>query len=180
MRGWRCFDVIISAGYRNVLLFVSHPFILSLYFDIFTSVWLCRPHSLRFFVKVIEQAHELAGSDIYFLKYILCIRKSELLPSDYSKLSWRGQKGVFMFTGHTWSVQQGGREGEMWGVYGRTSDWSSSMHSLTEWLRLLYYEPVMAPKKRVEISCGCSGVTTDNVKSDMRTLLHTCLGGFIW
>lgn len=132
----RVFDVIISAGYRNVILFItpSHSFSSLLIFTparLFSST---QPSVFCFFlVKVIEQNHRLAGSDIYFLKYILCIRILELLPSDYSKQLRKGQKDALMFTRHTRSVQQEGRERRRSvRCKGGTSDLCSSMHSLTE------------------------------------------------
>lgn len=184
MRGWGCLtsSFLLVTEMSSCL---SHPVIRSRHFWYSRLQGFFRPHSLLFFcfflVKVIERNHRLAGSDIYFLKYILCIRILELLPSDYSKQLRKGQKDALMFTRHTRSVLQGGRERRRSvRCKGGTSDLCSSMHSLTEWLRLLYYEPVMAPKKRVDISCSSSGMTTDIVKNDMSTLLHTCLGCVIW
>lgn len=183
MRGWRCLTSSFLLVTEMSFCSSSHPIIRSLDF-LYSCLqgFFFRPPSLPFFVKAIEQAHELDGGDIYFLKYILCIRISELLPSDYSKLLWRGQKDALMSTRHTRSMQQGRRERRrsVRCKGGGTSDLCSSMHSVTEWLRLLYYEPVMAPKKRVDTSCISSGMTTDNMKNDMTTLLHTCLGCVIW
>lgn len=57
---------------------------------------------------MIEQNHKLAGIDIYFLKYILCIQIWELLPSDYSKLVEGAEGCLDVYQAH--KVSAAGRE----------------------------------------------------------------------